>query len=87
MPDKARWLYQAKVIVCEDQSGKLTVLYKGQSLQFEVYNKSQYFSETLSRNEVESMVHKKQGNVYIPPPDHPWRKWHPRYQKNYTAHN
>jgi hypothetical protein len=81
VPDKARRLYQAKVTVCEDQSGKLTVLYKGQSLQFQVYNKSQHYSEAVSRSEVKSIIHKKQESVYIPPADHPWRRLHYGHKK------
>jgi hypothetical protein len=72
-PGRARQLYQAKVIVCEDQASNLTVLYKGQSLSFKVYNKSQYYSEPIARTELATVIPKKSIRRYLPPPDHPWR--------------
>jgi len=72
-PGRARQLYQARVTVCEDQAGNLTVLYKGQSLSFKVYNKSQYYSEPIARSELATVIPKKLRRHYLPPADHPWR--------------
>lgn len=74
-PDKVRSLHLAQVIVCESESGKITILYKGQSLSHQVYNKKQYYREPCSRHEVTTMpLSPQKKRRHVPPPDHPWRK-------------
>jgi hypothetical protein len=79
-PDKKRRLYQAQVIVCEDYTGKVSILYKGQSLEYEVYNTgSSCKRKTLTRKEVDAQLNaqsfKKSRTCTVPAADHPWRKY------------
>ena len=84
-PGRARQLYQAYVTVCEAESGNLTLLYKGQSLPFKVYTKSQYYSEAVSRRELDPLIHKKPRGSAIPSADHPWRQYHLRRKEVYAT--
>lgn len=72
-PDRARRLYQAYVTVCETESGNLTVLYKGESLPIKVYTKAQYYSEAVSRKELDGIIRVKPRRSSIPSASHPWR--------------
>jgi transposase len=75
-PNTARRLCQAQVIVCEDESGEITVLYKGQPLESQVYDQSKHYSEPATRKELDAHFIKtlKQRKRTIPAADHPWRK-------------
>ena len=71
-PDSVRGLSQAEVMVCEAESGEITILYKNQSLEYVVYDKNQYYSATVSRKELGPIslmlpIHRK------PAANHPWR--------------
>ena len=72
-PEKARRLSQAKVTICEAKSGKITILYKEQSLDYQVYNKKQYYSEVVSRKEL-GPVSLKLRTHPKPAADHPWKR-------------
>lgn len=75
-PDTVRKLCQAQVIVCEDESGEITVLYKGQPLESQVYDQSKHYSEPATRKELDAHFTKtlKQRKRSIPAADHPWKK-------------
>lgn len=74
-PDKARRLYQAQVVVCEAESGEITLRYKGESLEYKVYDKNQHYSQPVSRKELGTIGTLRPLRRYIPPADHPWRNY------------
>ena len=47
---------QAGVLVCEDESGKVTILYQEQSLNYEVHKEHLHEGEPLSRKELEAFL-------------------------------
>lgn len=53
-PGKTRRLSQAKVTVCEDASGKITILHDETELMFSVYNKSRKNFEPYDAKAIES---------------------------------
>jgi hypothetical protein len=73
-PNTVKKLYQAQVIVCEAESGEITVLLNGQSLYYEVYNKNPKASEAVDKKAV-VIPNLRLRSVHIPPADHPWRKY------------
>lgn len=73
VPGKARQLYQASVTVCESQCGNLTIIHKGKSLPFTVYNTNQHYSEPVHRKELSLRKLERRGTANIPSPEHPWR--------------
>jgi len=72
VPGKGYRLRQAKVTVCEAQSGKITLLYNNKSLSYKVYDKNQYYSEPVTAKELPSKF--KELKSYKPSYDHPWSK-------------
>jgi len=70
MPGKGYRLRQARVTVCEDESSKITLLYKNQSLNYVVTDKNQYYSEPVSAKELSVRLKKV---PYKPDRNHPWR--------------
>lgn len=56
LPGKGYRLRQAGVLVCEDESGKITILYKNQPLNYEVYKEYIHDGEILSRKELEAAL-------------------------------
>jgi transposase len=73
-PNTVKKLCQARVIICEDESGKINILCKGQSLHYEVYTQCKHYSEPVTRKDLDSRLVKKSSEKRrIPPADHPWR--------------
>lgn len=72
VPGKGYRLRQGIVTVCESESGEITLLHKGQSLNYRVYNKNQYYSEAVSAKEVHLPI--RLVHHHKPGPDHPWNK-------------
>lgn len=73
----AKRLTQTRVIVCEAESGKITVLLNGQSLQYEVYDKGQMHIEPVTRKALVLALpnlprHSAKGHISAA--DHPWNK-------------
>ena len=58
LPGKGYRLRQAGVLVCEDESGKITILYNNQPLNYEVYKEHIHESEILSRKELEAFLNR-----------------------------
>lgn len=56
LPDKGHRLRQAGVLVCEDESGKITILYKEQPLNYEVYQEHMHEGEILSRKDLDAFL-------------------------------
>lgn len=72
VPGKGYRLRQGLVIVCESESGEITLLHNGQSLNYKVYDKNQYHSEPVSAKEIHAplrLVHH-----HKPGPNHPWNR-------------
>ncbi len=75
-------LRHAKVMVCENRQGEVTILYKGKPLAYQIaFVQAQQASEVPSKlidMAVEQAHTKrtKKRKAHIPPEDHPWRKFH-----------
>jgi len=52
LPDKGHRLRQAGVLVCEDESGKIIILYNNHPLNYKVYKEPLHEGEILSRKEL-----------------------------------
>jgi len=66
-------LRKAKVRVCSDADGKVTILYKNKELAYSIFKKQAKQSEILSSKDVDRKVDKVRIQ-HKPAPDHPWRK-------------
>lgn len=69
-PHMTRRLYNKKIIVSQEESGQITLLYDDKPLAIELYDKNNYPSEPVSRKEVDVTLG---NNAYRPPEDHPWK--------------
>ena len=61
---------KASVTVCENNQGKIEILYKGQPLEYTIYQEQQRQSEVVSSKDIDSKLKKP----YKPSKDHPWRR-------------
>jgi len=73
-------LRQAQVEVRERWDGQLTILYKGRPLDYTVYREPPKQAELISSKMLnpeldERAASRKKRKVYVPPKDHPWRKF------------
>ena len=66
-------LRKAKVTVCLDANGKVTILYMGKELDYKIFKKQTKQSQILSSKDVDRKVDKVR-KQYKPASDHPWRK-------------
>ena len=62
---------KAAVIVCENDRGKISILYKGQSLAYTMYRKQQRQAEVVSSKSIDDKLKK----LHRPSKDHPWRQY------------
>ena len=62
---------KAPVTVCEDAQGKVTILYKGRSLDYTIYLKQQRQAEVVSSKAIDDKLKKP----HKPAKDHPWRRY------------
>jgi transposase len=60
-------LNHAPVTVCEDDQGKVAILYKGDELSYTIFQKQEHQAEVVTSKEVEH-----QRKPYKPSPNHPW---------------
>ncbi len=65
-------LRKAKVTVCLEADGKVTILYKGKELAYTIFKKQAKQSEVLSSKDVDQKVDMVRKD-YKPAADHPWR--------------
>ncbi|MDO9464019.1 MAG: ISNCY family transposase [bacterium] len=70
-----------KVVVCERTDGRISITYKGEALNYR-----EITSRPKRANDEEKPYEFKLRKVYIPPKDHPWRKYKTRSYPHY-AHN
>ena len=61
---------KASVTVCEDDQGTIVIPYKGQSLEYSIYQKQQRQAEVMSSKDIDN----KLKEPYKPSKDHPWRR-------------
>lgn len=66
-------LRKAKVTVCSDVDGNVTILYKNKELAYKIFKKQAKQSEVLSSKDVNHKVDRVR-KQHKPAPDHPWRK-------------
>lgn len=66
-------LRHAKIIVCKDLSGTITLLYKGRALDYTCHKKQKRAPEIVGAKQLESKLDKIK--KYIPGPNHPWRRY------------
>ncbi len=74
-------LRHAQVEVRERWDGHLAILYKGKSLAYTMYREPPRQAELITHKmlnpELDArLAAKKKRKVYVPPPNHPWRKFH-----------
>jgi transposase len=68
-PDYA--LRNAKVMVCENAKGEITILYKDQPLAYSVYHKAPRQAEIADSKTLDHQIK----SPWKPPADHPWRRY------------
>ena len=73
-------LRHARVVVCENRFGEIAIEYKGKPLQYTVYRHQARHAEVTPSKQLdlalEPLVQATQKRKpYIPPPDHPWRRF------------
>jgi hypothetical protein len=66
-------LRKAKVTVCQNAEGKISILYKDKELAYSIFKKQARQSQVLSSKDVNRKVEKVR-KKHKPAPDHPWRK-------------
>ena len=62
---------KASVTVCENNQGKIEILYKGQPLEYTIYQKQQRQAEVVSSKDIDNKLKKP----YKPGKNHPWRRY------------
>ncbi|MGB3700569.1 MAG: ISNCY family transposase [Anaerolineales bacterium] len=62
---------KASVTVCENNQGKIEILYKGQPLEYTIYQEQQRQAEVVSSKD----IHNKLKKPYKPGKNHPWRRY------------
>jgi transposase len=60
-------LHHVRVTVCEDDQGKVAILYKGDELSYTIFQKQERQAEVVSSKQVAR-------RSYHPAKDHPWRR-------------
>lgn len=70
---------QARVTVNEDDHGNVEIIYQGKALDYTIYNRQQPQAEITPAKLIDQKLaaHQpgKKAATYIPPPDHPWRRF------------
>lgn len=66
-------LRNARVTVCEDAAGQVTILYKAHPLDFTLFHPQPHRAEIVDIKELDGVLQRKT-SAHKPAPDHPWRK-------------
>ncbi len=69
-------LQNAKVIVCQNALGQVTILYNGFPLDYTVFHQQAKQSQIVSSKDIDHVLSKSKA-PHRPAPDHPWRKSNP----------
>jgi transposase len=64
-------LQNAKVLVCENVSGDVNILYKNKFLDYTIFHKTPRQSEVVNSKSLNHQIK----SPWSPPPDHPWRRY------------
>jgi transposase len=67
-------LRHAKVTVCENAQGLITILYKGRPLNYTIFHKQHRQAQVVMTKEIDTHL-KKPKKPHKPGPDHPWRQY------------
>jgi transposase len=67
-------LRHAKVTVCENAQGEITILRQGRPLQYSVFHKQQRQAEVVMPKEIDAHLEKLK-EPYKPAANHPWRRY------------
>ncbi len=73
-------LRHAKITVCEDLSGAITLLYKGRVLEYKCHKKQKRAPEVVSGKEIDAKI--RILKTASPRADHPWRQRRIQPEKN-----
>lgn len=76
-------LRHARVIVCENRQHEITIEYKGKPLDYTVYRPAPRQAQVVSSKQLTMRLDTltvpakftKKRKPYVPPPDHPWRRF------------
>lgn len=70
-------LRHAKVTVCEDLNGMITILHNGKKLDFTRHDRAKHNAEIVDAKQLGRKVDsiKQNAKKYIPPENHPWRHY------------
>jgi len=66
-------LRKARVMVCLDEKGEITILRNGKSLPYSVFNRQEKQSEIVPSKEIDQAL-RIVTKAHKPAPNHPWRK-------------
>ena len=73
-PGSTYVLRRAKVIVCENAQGEITILRHGRPLQYSVFHKQQRQAEVVMPKEIDGHLEKLK-EPHKPAANHPWRQY------------
>jgi transposase len=65
-------LRNARITVCEDAAGQVTILYKSKCLEFTVFHKQEHQAEIVETKDIDRVLD-TQRFAHIPTSNHPWR--------------
>lgn len=70
-------LQHAKVTVCKDLNGVITILHNGKKLDFTLHDRAKYNAEVIDAKQLGAKVDtiKQNKKKYTPPANHPWRHY------------
>jgi hypothetical protein len=75
-------LRKAQVIVRENRQGEIAIEYKGKPMSFTVYHQQARQAEVVPSKQLDLKLDElaltqctKESKPYVPPPDHPWRRF------------
>jgi transposase len=67
-------LRNARVTVCEDANGQVTLFYKAQPLAFTIFHKQQHQAQIVDTKHLDQAL-LNQRKAHPPAPNHPWRNY------------
>lgn len=78
--DNGYKLRHAEVTICEDLEGKVTIIYKGEKLNYSCYRKQRKTTEIVTAKALNRKIDSIARKRYIPAADHPWRQYKTAYE-------
>jgi len=83
--NKGYRLRHAKVTVCEDLEGKITIIYKGEKLPYKYYKKQKKTAEIIEAKIINHKIDSIIKSRHKPSMDHPWRRYKITYRPTVTS--